>query len=177
VLGADAEFRRLRGRGDARRLRAACRAASWRRRGRWGCAGSTILRRIWLPQAVQRALPTLGGETVLQLKATPLVATITVVDVYAVAGRVRQDTFIVYEPLLLLALVYLIDHRGHRLRLPQAREAPPRPARLKTKLRRTLQHACASRLPCPKISPTLDQTIKNAGATEAAAGIYREVEP
>ncbi|MFN7595388.1 MAG: ABC transporter permease subunit, partial [Cereibacter sp.] len=36
----------------------------------------TILRRIWLPQAVQRALPTLGGETVLQLKATPLVATI-----------------------------------------------------------------------------------------------------
>ncbi|NUB46255.1 ABC transporter permease [Fertoebacter nigrum] len=68
----------------------------------------TILRRIWLPQAIQRALPTLGGETVLQLKATPLVATITVVDIYAVASRVRQDTFIVYEPLLLLAVVYMI---------------------------------------------------------------------
>lgn len=67
----------------------------------------TILRRIWLPQAVHRALPTLGGETVLQLKATPLVATITVVDIYAVASRVRQDTFIIYEPLLLLALVYM----------------------------------------------------------------------
>lgn len=67
----------------------------------------TILRRIWLPQAVQRALPTLGGETVLQLKATPLVATITVVDIYAVASRVRQDTFITYEPLLLLAVVYM----------------------------------------------------------------------
>jgi len=67
----------------------------------------TILRRIWLPQAVQRALPTLGGETVLQLKATPLVATITVVDIYSVASRVRQDTFIVYEPLLLLAVVYM----------------------------------------------------------------------
>ncbi len=67
----------------------------------------TILRRIWLPQAVQRALPTLGGETVLQLKATPLVATITVLDVYAVSNRVRQDTFIVYEPLLLLAVVYM----------------------------------------------------------------------
>jgi polar amino acid transport system permease protein len=66
-----------------------------------------ILRRIWLPQAIRRALPTLGGETVLQLKATPLVATITVVDVYAVASRVRQDTFIVYEPLLLLAVVYM----------------------------------------------------------------------
>lgn len=67
----------------------------------------TILRRVWLPLAIQRALPTLGGETVLQLKATPLVATITVVDIYAVASRVRQDTFIVYEPLLLLALVYM----------------------------------------------------------------------
>ena len=67
-----------------------------------------ILTRIWLPQAVHRALPTLGGETVLQLKATPLVATITVVDIYAVSSRVRQDTYIVYEPLLLLAVVYMI---------------------------------------------------------------------
>ena len=67
----------------------------------------TVLRRIWLPQAIQRALPTLGGETVLQLKATPLVATITVIDIYSVASRVRQDTLIVYEPLLLLAVVYM----------------------------------------------------------------------
>jgi polar amino acid transport system permease protein len=66
-----------------------------------------VFRRIWLPQAVSRALPTLAGETVLQLKATPLVATITVVDIYSVASRVRQDTYIVYEPLLLLALIYL----------------------------------------------------------------------
>lgn len=67
----------------------------------------TIFRRIWLPQALHRVLPTLGGETVLQMKATPLVATITVVDIYAVSSRVRQDTFIVYEPLLLLAVVYM----------------------------------------------------------------------
>jgi len=67
----------------------------------------TIFRRIWLPQALQRVLPTLGGETVLQMKATPLVATITVVDIYAVSSRIRQDTFVVYEPLLLLAVVYM----------------------------------------------------------------------
>lgn len=53
-------------------------------------------------------MPTLAGETVLQLKSTPLVATITVVDLYAVASRVRQDTFITYEPLLLLALIYMV---------------------------------------------------------------------
>jgi polar amino acid transport system permease protein len=73
----------------------------------YGMSRWKMFQRIWLPQATFRALPTLAGETVLQLKATPLVATITVVDIYAVASRVRQDTFIVYEPLLLLALIYL----------------------------------------------------------------------
>ena len=67
----------------------------------------TLFRRIWLPQAIQRVLPTIGGETVLQLKSTPLVSTITIMETYAVAGRIRQDTFIVYEPLLLLAVVYM----------------------------------------------------------------------
>jgi polar amino acid transport system permease protein len=67
----------------------------------------TILRRIWLPQAFQRVLPTLGGETVLQLKATPLVATITVVEIYEVANQVRRETLVVYEPLLLLAVIYM----------------------------------------------------------------------
>lgn len=73
----------------------------------FGMSRWKIFRRIWLPQALHRALPTLAGETVLQLKATPLVATITMVDIYAVASRVRQETFITYEPLLLLALVYM----------------------------------------------------------------------
>ena len=71
--------------------------------GRW-----TTFRRIWLPRALHRALPTLNGETVLQLKATPLVATITVMDVYGVINKVRSATYLVYEPLLLLALVYLV---------------------------------------------------------------------
>ena len=36
------------------------------------------------------------------------VATITVVDTYSLSKRVTQDTFIVYEPLLQLAVVYMI---------------------------------------------------------------------
>ncbi|OWU61378.1 ABC transporter permease, partial [Staphylococcus aureus] len=71
-----------------------------------------VFRRIWLPRAIHRALPTLNGETVLQLKATPLVATITVVDVYGVVSRVRQETYLTYEPLLLLALIYMILTAG-----------------------------------------------------------------
>jgi len=73
----------------------------------YGLSRWTVLRRIWLPQALARALPTLGGEAILQLKATPLVATITVIEIYSVASRVRQDTFIIYEPLLLLAVIYM----------------------------------------------------------------------
>lgn len=73
----------------------------------YGMKPFTMLRRIWLPRAVQRALPTLNGEVVLQLKATPLVATITVIDVYAVISKIRQATYVIYEPLLLLALIYL----------------------------------------------------------------------
>ena len=34
----------------------------------FGMSRWTTFRRIWLPQAIARALPTLGGETVLQLK-------------------------------------------------------------------------------------------------------------
>jgi polar amino acid transport system permease protein len=73
----------------------------------FGMGRFTTLRRIWLPRAFYRVLPTLGGEVILQLKSTPLVATITVVDVYGVIARVRQDTFLVYEPLLLLAGIYM----------------------------------------------------------------------
>lgn len=73
----------------------------------YGMKRFTLLRRIWLPRAIARALPTLNGEVVLQLKSTPLVATITVIDVYAVTSKVRQATYIIYEPMLLLVLVYL----------------------------------------------------------------------
>ncbi len=74
----------------------------------FGMPRFTTFRRIWLPQAIRNVLPTLGGETILQLKATPLVATITVVELYSVSSRVRSDTFIVYEPLILLALSYMV---------------------------------------------------------------------
>lgn len=71
--------------------------------GRW-----KIFRRIWLPRAFHRALPTLAGDMVAQMKSTPLVATITLVDLYGVISRVRQATFLTYEPLFLLALIYMI---------------------------------------------------------------------
>lgn len=73
----------------------------------FGMSRFTILRRIWLPRAFQNVLPTLAGEFVLTLKATPLAATITVFDVYGVSSIVRQETYRVYEPLLLVAGIYI----------------------------------------------------------------------
>jgi len=72
-----------------------------------GMSPFTVLRRIWLPRALQNVFPTLAGEFILTLKATPLAATITVFEVYGIGSIVRQETYRIYEPLLFVALIYL----------------------------------------------------------------------
>lgn len=74
----------------------------------FGMSRFTRLRRIWLPRALQNVLPTLAGEFVLTLKSTPLAATITVYEVYGVGSIVRQETYRTYEPLLLVAGIYVL---------------------------------------------------------------------
>jgi polar amino acid transport system permease protein len=73
-----------------------------------GMSRLLILRRIWLPRAIQVSMPALSGEAILLLKSTPLAATITVVDLMGAAGIVRAQTFRTYEPLLLVAGVYVV---------------------------------------------------------------------
>ena len=72
-----------------------------------GMSPFKVLRRVWLPRALQNVFPTLAGEFILTLKATPLAATITVFEVYGVGSIVRQETYRIYEPLLFVALIYL----------------------------------------------------------------------
>jgi polar amino acid transport system permease protein len=67
-----------------------------------------VLRRVWLPRAIRNVLPNLGGETISTMKATPLAALVTVVDIYGVADKVRQETYIIYPPLIMIMIVYLI---------------------------------------------------------------------
>ena len=67
-----------------------------------------VLRRVWLPSAIFKVLPTLTGEVIGQLKATPLAFTVPVMDLMGAAHRVMQDTFLIYEPMLLVAAVYLL---------------------------------------------------------------------
>ena len=74
----------------------------------FGMSPWKVLSRIWLPCAVRQVLPTLAGETIGQLKATPLAFTIPVMELMGVTSKIRQDTFLIYEPLLFLAFVYII---------------------------------------------------------------------
>jgi polar amino acid transport system permease protein len=95
----------------------------------FGMRPFTVLWRVWFPRAIQNVLPTLTGEFILTLKSTPLAATITVFDVYGVGSMVRQETYRIYEPLLLVAAIYIclsgiiiaffrwLEHRNLRRRL------------------------------------------------------------
>jgi polar amino acid transport system permease protein len=74
----------------------------------YGFRGRALVRRIWLPRALQSMMPTLAGETVLLLKATALASTVAVVDLLGAANIVRAQTFRVFEPLLFVAVVYFI---------------------------------------------------------------------
>lgn len=66
-----------------------------------------VLYRLWLPRSVQICLPTLTGEMILLLKSVPLVSTIALMDLLKAANLVRDETFLVYEPLLLIAGIYI----------------------------------------------------------------------
>jgi polar amino acid transport system permease protein len=74
----------------------------------FGMSPWKVLQRVWLPRALRNVLPTLGSEVVLTLKATPLVTLVAVQDFYGVADRVRQETYILYPPLLFVMAAYLI---------------------------------------------------------------------
>lgn len=74
----------------------------------YGMSPWKVLHRVWLPRAFRNVLPTLAGETVLMLKATPLAATVTVLDIFGVVTRVRQNTYLTYEPLIAGAILYMV---------------------------------------------------------------------
>lgn len=91
------------------------------------------LRRVWLPRALELVRPTLVGECVLLLKATALASTVAVTDLLGAANLVRAQTLKVYEPLLAVAVIYIIlafviEHLCARLGQPLPSRAPQRQA-------------------------------------------------
>ncbi|MDR5866058.1 ABC transporter permease [Halomonas koreensis] len=73
----------------------------------FGMGPFQVFARLWLPRAIQLCLPTLTGEMILLLKSVPLVSTIALMDLLQAANIIRDETFLVYEPLMLIAGIYL----------------------------------------------------------------------
>jgi len=74
----------------------------------YGLSPLQVLRHVWLPSAILRVYPVLANDVIAQLKTTPLIFTVPVVDVMAVVNRVMQDRLLVYEPLIFIGVIYLI---------------------------------------------------------------------
>lgn len=73
----------------------------------FGMRPRQVLLRVRLPRAFRLLLPTLAGETVMLLKSTALASTIAVIDLLGAANVVRAQTFQIYQPLILVAGVYV----------------------------------------------------------------------
>ncbi len=65
-------------------------------------------RRIIFPQAVRYILPAVGNELIALLKETSVAGYVAVVDLTRAGNLVRNNTYDAVNPLLLVALIYLL---------------------------------------------------------------------
>ena len=82
--------------------------------GQWEAATALSLprSRTWtaviLPQAVPRVLPALGNYTISMLKETPLLLTISVVDIVGSAYQQGSSSFRYVEPITIAGILFLV---------------------------------------------------------------------
>jgi His/Glu/Gln/Arg/opine family amino acid ABC transporter permease subunit len=73
-----------------------------------GMSHGQVLGRIILPQMVGFALPAYGNEIILQIKATSLASTITLLDLTGMARTVAAETYAPLEILSTAGVIYLV---------------------------------------------------------------------
>jgi ABC-type amino acid transport system permease subunit len=73
-----------------------------------GLSRLQTMRRIILPQAVRYVLPAVGNEFIALLKETSVAGYVAVVDLTRAGNLVRNNTHDVFNPLMVVALTYLI---------------------------------------------------------------------
>jgi len=71
-----------------------------------GMSRGQVMRRIVLPQAMMRVLPSLASTWVSLFKDTSLVSVIAVADISYVAFKMRADTYRILEVLTAMAIIY-----------------------------------------------------------------------
>lgn len=73
-----------------------------------GMSKGQAMRKVIFPQAIKNILPAIGNECIALLKETSVAGYVTVVDLTRAANLIRTNTNDAVNPLILLALVYLV---------------------------------------------------------------------
>ena len=73
-----------------------------------GMSKLQAMTKIIFPQAIKNILPAIGNECIALLKETSVAGYVAVVDVTKAATNIRNSTFDAVNPIILLALVYLV---------------------------------------------------------------------
>ncbi|MFV0560599.1 MAG: amino acid ABC transporter permease [Enterococcus sp.] len=73
-----------------------------------GLTHRQTMRYIIIPQAVKVILPGLGNEFITMIKESSIVSVVGVFDVMYTSNIVKASTYSVFEPLIIIAIIYFI---------------------------------------------------------------------
>lgn len=73
-----------------------------------GMSKLQAMTKIIFPQAVKNILPAIGNECIALLKETSVAGYVAVVDVTKAATNIRNKTYDAVNPIILLAIIYLV---------------------------------------------------------------------
>ena len=73
-----------------------------------GLSKGQAMAKVIFPQAIKNILPAIGNECIALLKETSVAGYVTVVDLTRAANLIRTNTNDAVNPLIVLALVYLV---------------------------------------------------------------------
>lgn len=73
-----------------------------------GLSKSQAMAKIIFPQAIKNILPAIGNECIALLKETSVAGYVAIVDITRAATNIRNKTFDAVNPIILLALIYLV---------------------------------------------------------------------
>lgn len=73
-----------------------------------GMSKGQAMAKIVFPQAIKNILPAIGNECIALLKETSVAGYVAIVDITRAATNIRNKTFDAVNPIILLALIYLV---------------------------------------------------------------------
>ena len=73
-----------------------------------GMSKGQAMAKIIFPQAIKNILPAIGNECIALLKETSVAGYVAIVDITRAATNIRNKTFDAVNPIIFLALIYLI---------------------------------------------------------------------